>query len=78
MDVYKTLGRVIRKERKAQSLTQQQLGQFSGTGLNFISQLERGKSTVRFDKLLAVIEVLGLELQVRRGKGVISTSKNLS
>lgn len=41
------LGSSIRQERKAQKMSQQSLGELAGTGLNFVSQLERGKSTGR-------------------------------
>ncbi len=78
MNRHLKLGQVIRAERKTQKLTQEELGKFSGTGINFISELERGKSTVRFDKLLAVLETLGLELQLQRGKEGIRLAKELS
>ncbi|MDZ4785029.1 MAG: type II toxin-antitoxin system Y4mF family antitoxin [bacterium] len=68
MDPVKQLGKLIRTVRKTQGLTQSELGQYAGTGLNFISQLERGKPNVRFDKLLDVLEVIGLRLRVEVGK----------
>jgi y4mF family transcriptional regulator len=68
-----TLGETVRKEREAHGLTQSQLGDLSGTGLNFVSQLERGKRTVRLDKLLSVLQVLGLELKLCHGKRGISS-----
>jgi len=68
------LGEIIRKERKQQKLTQEELGNLAGTGLNFVSQVENGKSSVRFDKLMALLHVLGIELHVRYGKDLISTS----
>jgi HTH-type transcriptional regulator / antitoxin HipB len=77
MNPHTLLGRIVRGERKAKRLSQQELGEFSGTGLNFISQLERGKQTLRFDKLISVLDVLGLELNVRRGKKKISADKEL-
>ena len=67
------LGKVVRTERKAQKLTQQRLGNLAETGLNFVSQLERGKRTVRLDKVLAVLKVLGLELRIVRGKNSVSS-----
>ena len=67
------IGKVLRKERKALKLTQQNLGELAGTGLNFVSQLERGKGTARLDKVLAVLTVLGLELKIIRGKKGVSS-----
>jgi y4mF family transcriptional regulator len=71
------LGATIRKERKSRGLSQQELGDLAGTGLNFVSQIERGKETVRFDKLLALLRVLGLELFVSRGTAGITVAKEL-
>jgi len=68
------IGTAIKRERKAQQLTQGELGELAGTGLNFVSQLERGKMTVRLDKAVAVLKVLGLELQVIHGKKGLSDS----
>ena len=70
----KIIGQCVRVERRARGLTQQELGELAGTGLNFVSQLERGKTTVRLDKALAVLKVLGLELQIVRGKKGVSVA----
>ena len=71
------LGEAVRKERKARKLTQQELGELAGTGLNFVSQVERGKETVRLDKLLAIMKVVGLELVIARGHNKLSLSTEL-
>ena len=54
----------VRVTRKLHGLTQTQLAGLSGTGLRFISELERGKPTVALDKVIAVLSTLGLQLQV--------------
>ncbi len=72
------IGQVVRDERKAQGLSQTELGDLAGTGLNFISQLERGKETVRLDKTLAVLNVLGLELSIVRGSGGLTVGAELA
>ena len=56
------LGRFIRSERRLRGLTLQELGDLTGTGINFVSQMERGKPTVRLDKVLEVLQVLGLQI----------------
>ena len=66
------LGQKIREERKAQALTQTELSLLAGVSLNFLSQLEDGKETVRIDKILQVIKTLGLEFQIKYGKKGIS------
>jgi HTH-type transcriptional regulator/antitoxin HipB len=71
------LGETIRRERKSRSISQRELGDLAGTGLNLVSQIERGKETVRFDKLIAILRVLGLELVLSRGTKGLSVAKEL-
>ncbi len=58
----------VRDRRKALGLTQLQLADLAGCGPVFLYALERGKSSLRLDKLVAVLEVLGLQLRVEPGK----------
>ncbi|MCB9024774.1 MAG: helix-turn-helix transcriptional regulator [Bdellovibrionaceae bacterium] len=67
-----TLSTRIRDERKSQGLSQTELADLAGVSLNFVSQLESAKSTVRIDKVLQVLSTLGLELHIRYGKMGIS------
>ena len=62
------LGAAIRKQRKSLNLTQEQLGKFAGCGSLFIHDLEKGKVTVRFSKLIDVLKVLGIQLTLEPGK----------
>ncbi|WP_283170983.1 helix-turn-helix domain-containing protein [Curtanaerobium respiraculi] len=63
------LGLAIRVERKAQGLTQTQLADLSGSGLTFISNLERGKTTSEIGKVLTVMNTLGLDMAcMKRGQ----------
>lgn len=60
----------VRGRRAALRLTQHDLAQLSGVSERFIRFVEQGKPSVQLDSLLAVLETLGLELQVtarRRG-----------
>lgn len=74
---YQILAQAIRNERKLNKLTQTELAQLSKTGINFISQLERGKETLRLSSLLSVMKVLGLEFHIQRGNAGISISGRL-
>ena len=65
------LGVAIRNRRKSLGLTQQELARLAGCGLAFLYELESGKSTVRLDKLLGVLGVLGLELSLVEGKDAL-------
>jgi HTH-type transcriptional regulator/antitoxin HipB len=58
------IGAAVRRARKTHGLTQSQLAGLAGTGLRFVSELERGKPNVALDKTLAVLAVLGLRLQI--------------
>ncbi|MEZ4223486.1 MAG: helix-turn-helix transcriptional regulator [Polyangiaceae bacterium] len=62
------LGQAIRERRKQLGLTQAALARFAGCGLAFLYELENGKTTVRLDKLLAVLQVLGLTLRLEPGR----------
>lgn len=62
------LGRAIRLRRKKLGLTQAALARYAGCGLAFLYELESGKPTVRLDKVLAVLQVLGLTLTLELGR----------
>lgn len=55
------LGRFVRERRKKDGLTQAETAALCGVGTRFISDLENGKSTVEFGKVLQVLKGLGLE-----------------
>ena len=59
-----TIGAIIRKERKALGLRQDELAAASGVGLRFLVELERGKPTVQMGKVLDVLAALGCHLQI--------------
>lgn len=58
------IAQAVRAARLSHELTQTQLAGLSGTGLRFISELERGKPSVAMNKVVAVLAVLGLRLIV--------------
>lgn len=58
----KNIANFVKLKRKKAKLTQVQLAQKSGTGLRFIRELERGKLTLRCDKLNQVLELFGHRL----------------
>ena len=61
------LASTVRARRKALRLTQTELAELAGTSARFVHTLEHGKGTVRLDKVLAVLSVLGLELRIEPG-----------
>ncbi len=65
-------GQAVRGRRKALGLSQAQTCDLAGVGLAFLYELERGKPTVRLDKVLQVLQVLGLGLQLGDFKEALS------
>lgn len=63
------LGRLIRAERKAQGLTQEQLAALSGVGVRFVRELELGKPSCRLGLALQVMTTLGMSLAVSSRDG---------
>ena len=51
----------IRENRKAAGLTQEEFAVRSGLGLRFVHDLERGKETVRLDKVNQALAMFGME-----------------
>jgi y4mF family transcriptional regulator len=60
------LATTIRARRKELGLTQTQLAELAGTSQRFVHTVENAKGTVRLDKVLDLLAVLGLELSVDR------------
>jgi y4mF family transcriptional regulator len=59
-----SLGLLIRKERKAQKLTQEQLAGLTGVGVRFVREIEAGKSSCQIGLALQVAAALGLIVSV--------------
>lgn len=57
----------VRTRRKELSLRQDQLADLAGVSERFVYMLENGKRSVQLDKVLAVLDALGLHLEVHRG-----------
>jgi y4mF family transcriptional regulator len=62
------LGVFIKKQRKDLGLTQKEFALRSGLGLRFVRELERGKPTVRLDKVQEALHFLGCHLEPTRDK----------
>ncbi len=61
------IGDFVRMERKRLGLTQNQLADLAGVGINFVYQLEKNKKSVQLDSMNQVLAVLGYEVgAVRR------------
>ena len=60
------IGKEIKQLRKSAGLTQLELAERVGVGLRFVRELERGKPTVRMDKVHQVLEFFGHHIKVVR------------
>ena len=70
MRTMKEIGEFIARERKRQGITQLQLSQAVNMGRRFIIELESGKPTIQAEKMLKVMNALGIELNLVEPKGV--------
>lgn len=59
------LGAAVREQRKRLALKQLDIAGLGNTGNRFIVELENGKPTMQIQKVLDVVDLLGLELIVR-------------
>jgi HTH-type transcriptional regulator / antitoxin HipB len=56
------LGAALRQARKARGLRLEDLALAAGVGVRFVSELERGKPTVRLAETLRVASALGVRV----------------
>lgn len=61
------LASAVRARRRTLKLTQIALAELAGVGPDFVYDVERGKPTLRLDKLLQVLGVLGLRIALEAG-----------
>jgi HTH-type transcriptional regulator / antitoxin HipB len=59
----------VRARREELDLRQDELADLAECSTRFIHTIEHAKETVRLDKLLDVLEVLGFTLELRPGPG---------
>lgn len=72
------LADALRARRRALRVTQQGLALLAGCGPDFVYDVERAKPTLRLDKLLDLLGVLGLELLLRPGRGRMVVDRTLA
>ena len=55
---------IVQQERKRQGATQIELSQMANVGVRFLRDVEDGKPSVHFDKLMLILEVLGVAVDL--------------
>jgi len=58
----------VKYNRSKQQMTQEELAEKAGVGLRFIRELERGKETLRMDKVNQVLQLFGYTLSPGPGR----------
>ena len=56
------IGSILRQKRKSQGLTLEQVAQHCGLSIRFVSEVERGKPTAEFGKVLFLLNAVGVDL----------------
>ena len=56
------VGSIVRSARKALALNQQEFADLAGVGRRFVSELESGKSSLEFDKVLRCCAAAGIDI----------------
>lgn len=69
IDKPEDVGRIVRAVRSEAGVTQADAAALVGTGVRFLSELERGKPTVELGRVLKVLARLGVDVHlVPRGQ----------
>ncbi|WP_295515915.1 helix-turn-helix domain-containing protein [uncultured Pseudomonas sp.] len=64
-----TLGQLIQRTRKAQGLRLVDTAGLCGVSVRFLSELENGRESCSFGRVLVVCQTLGIELLAARRDG---------
>jgi len=64
-----SIGSIVRRDRKAQGLRQEELAAVSRVGIRFIVDLEAGKPTLHLGNALQVLSALGCYLSIATPSG---------
>ncbi|UUY03091.1 helix-turn-helix domain-containing protein [Svornostia abyssi] len=60
-----TIAAAVKEARRSQGLDQTSLALVADVGVRTLHRIEHGEPTVRLDRVLAVLDALGLEVDIR-------------
>ena len=66
----KTIGEIIKENRKKVGLSQVELANYANVSHKFIIELEKGKETIELNKLYDVLNVLDLTIKIVNKKEI--------
>ena len=58
------IGRIVRQERKRRRMSQAEFAALCGVGRRFLVELERGKPSLRTDRMIDVLSNAGIALYI--------------
>ena len=61
----KEIGTVIKERRQSLNVNQQTLSDLAGVGINTLVAIERGQGNPKIETLLAVLDTLGLQADIK-------------
>ena len=61
-DLNGSLAQIVREHRRELRITQEYLGLLAGVSERTIRDLEKGRESIGFDKVTAVLDTLGIDL----------------
>ena len=64
-DNTRSLGELIRTERKRQNVTQVELASLAGVGVRFLRELEKGKEGCQIGLIFGVLSTLGMSVHIQ-------------
>jgi y4mF family transcriptional regulator len=59
------IGLIIKQRRKNLSVTQKEVAELAGIGINTLTKIERGEANPSLDVLQKVLDTLGLEMVIQ-------------
>lgn len=69
-----SLASTVRQRRRTLKLSQTELAELAGCSTRMVHALEAGKSTLRLDKLIAVLRALGIGLALELPRDAVPGS----
>ena len=60
----KESGKIVKYHRKVAGITQKELADLAGVGKTVVYDLEKGKTTMRWNTILAIFKVLNISIQL--------------
>jgi transcriptional regulator with XRE-family HTH domain len=60
----KTIGQAIKERRGVLNITQRELAEIAGVGINTLTKIERGEANPSLSVLGRILDALGLEIKI--------------